>query len=62
VLIRLSAAGRRRFADALPTALEYYRRVLRGVPAAEFKTLMRLLRRIKVNVRMMSDAATLDSE
>jgi DNA-binding MarR family transcriptional regulator len=62
VLIRLSTAGERRFASALPTALEYYRRVLRGVSNAEFKTLMRLLRRIKINVRMMSDVATLEAD
>jgi len=62
VLIRLSAAGERRFASALPTALAYYRRVLRGVSNAEFKTLMRLLRRIKANVRMMSDLATLEAD
>jgi DNA-binding MarR family transcriptional regulator len=62
ILIRLSAAGERGFASALPTALAYYRRVLRGVSNAEFKTLMRLLRRIKANVRMMSDLATLEAD
>jgi DNA-binding MarR family transcriptional regulator len=62
VLIRLSAAGERRFASALPSALAYYQRVLRGVSDAEFKTLMRLLRRIKANVRMMSDLATLEAD
>jgi DNA-binding MarR family transcriptional regulator len=62
VLIRLSAAGKRRFEAALPTALEHYRRLLRGISDGDFRALMRLLRRVKANARMMSDIATLEAE
>jgi MarR family transcriptional regulator, organic hydroperoxide resistance regulator len=62
VLIRLSAAGKRRFEAALPIALEHYRRLLRGISDGDFRALMRLLRRVKANARMMSDIATLEAE
>jgi len=60
VLIRLSAAGRRRFEAAQPIVLEHYRRLLHGISGSEFRTLMRLLRQIKANTRIMSDLATLE--
>jgi MarR family transcriptional regulator, organic hydroperoxide resistance regulator len=62
VLIRLSAAGKRRFEVALPVMLEHYRRLLRGVSNDDFRTLMRLLRRMKANARMMSDVGSLEAE
>jgi DNA-binding MarR family transcriptional regulator len=62
VLIRLSAAGKRRFEAALPVMLEHYRRLLRGISDDEFRTLMRLLRRMKANARMMSDVGSLEAE
>jgi MarR family transcriptional regulator, organic hydroperoxide resistance regulator len=62
VLIRLSAAGRRRFEAAEPIVLGHYRRLLHGISEREFRTLMRLLRRLKANTRMMSDVATLEIE
>jgi DNA-binding MarR family transcriptional regulator len=55
VVIRISEAGRRRFAEALPTMRNHIRGLLRGVSESEFETLMRLLRRLKANTRMMSD-------
>lgn len=60
VLIRLSATGKKLFASALPSVLEHYRHLLHGLSDSDFKTLMRLLRRIKANVRMMSDVTSLD--
>jgi DNA-binding MarR family transcriptional regulator len=62
VLIRLSAAGKRRFEAALQVMLEHYRRLLRGISDDEFRTLMRLLRRMKANARMMSDVGSLEAE
>jgi MarR family transcriptional regulator, organic hydroperoxide resistance regulator len=62
VLIRLSAAGKRRFEAALPVMLEHYRRLLRGISDDDFRTLMRLLRRMKANARMMSDVGSLEAE
>ncbi len=62
VLIRLSPAGRKRFEASLPAARRHYRNLLHGFSAEEFATLMRLLRRLKANTRMMSDAATLESD
>lgn len=62
VLIRLSPAGRRRFEAAQPIVLAHYRRLLHGISAREFGTLMRLLRRLKANTRMMSDVANLEIE
>lgn len=58
--IRLSAHGRRIFEATLPLAQRHYRNVLNGVSAQEFETLMRVLRRIKANTRMMADVADLD--
>jgi DNA-binding MarR family transcriptional regulator len=60
--IRLSAAGRRTFEASLPLAQHHYRNVLKGVSPEEFETLMRVLRRIKANTRMMSDVADLEIE
>lgn len=62
VLIRLSAVGKKRFATALSSVLEHYRHLLHGLSESDFKTLMRLLRRIKANVRMMSDVASLEAD
>lgn len=59
VLIRLSAAGRKRFEASLPAARRHYRNLLHGFSEQDFATLMRLLRRLKANTRMMSDVATL---
>jgi DNA-binding MarR family transcriptional regulator len=60
--IRLSAHGREIFEATLPLAQRHYRNVLKGVNAEEFETLMRVLRRIKANTRMMADVADLESE
>jgi MarR family transcriptional regulator, organic hydroperoxide resistance regulator len=62
VLIRLSATGKKLFANTLPSVLEHYRHLLHGLSDVDFKTLMRLLRRIKANVRMMSDVASLAAD
>jgi MarR family transcriptional regulator, organic hydroperoxide resistance regulator len=62
VLIRLSAAGKKRFEAALPFVREHYRHLLRGFDDQEFATLMRFLRRLKANARMMADATTLETE
>ena len=60
--IKLSAAGRKKFEASLPLAQRHYRNVLKGVSPEEFETLMRVLRRIKSNARMMSDVADLEIE
>jgi DNA-binding MarR family transcriptional regulator len=60
--IRLSAHGREIFEATLPLAQRHYRNVLKGVNAQEFETLMRVLRRIKANTRMMADVADLETE
>jgi len=62
VLIRLSAAGRRRFEAAQPIVLNHYRRLLHGISEPEYRALMSLLRRLKANTRMMSDVAILDTD
>lgn len=62
LMIRLSAQGRKVFAETLPVARHHYRGVLKGVSADEFETLMRVLRRIKTNTRMMADVADLDRD
>ena len=59
--VKLSSHGRRIFEATLPLAQRHYRNVLNGVSAQEFETLMRVLRRIKANTRMMADVADLDS-
>ena len=59
--IKLSPHGRKIFEATLPLAQRHYRNVLNGVSAQEFETLMRVLRRIKANTRMMADVADLDS-
>jgi DNA-binding MarR family transcriptional regulator len=59
--IRLSPHGRKIFEATLPLAQRHYRNVLNGVSAQEFETLMRVLRRIKANTRMMADVADLDT-
>ncbi len=60
--IKLSAKGREKFEASLPLAQLHYRNVLKGVSPEEFETLMRVLRRIKANTRMMSDVADLETE
>lgn len=60
--IRLSEHGRKAFEATLPLAQRHYRNVLKGVDAQEFETLMRVLRRIKANTRMMADVADLEAE
>jgi DNA-binding MarR family transcriptional regulator len=62
VLISLTTAGRRRFANALALVEAHYRRLLHGIAPHEFETLIGLLRRIKTNALMMSDAADLEQE
>lgn len=59
--VKLSSHGRKTFEATLPLAQRHYRNVLNGVSAQEFETLMRVLRRIKANTRMMADVADLDS-
>jgi DNA-binding MarR family transcriptional regulator len=62
VVIRISEAGRRRFAEALPSYRDHTRRLLRGLSESEFTTLMRLLRRLKANTRMMSDVTGTETD
>lgn len=62
VVIRIAEAGRRRFAEALPAYRDHVRRLLRGVSDPEFATLMRLLRRLKANTRMMSDVTGTETD
>src|SRR5262245_23952075 len=62
VVIRISEAGRRRFAEALPSYRDHTRRLLRGVSETGLETLMRLLRRLKANTRMMSDVSGLETD
>jgi DNA-binding MarR family transcriptional regulator len=60
LIVRLSAKGRKTFEAGLAIAQRHYRDVFRGVTPKEFDTLMRVLRRVKANTRMMADAADLD--
>ncbi|ARP98860.1 MarR family winged helix-turn-helix transcriptional regulator [Pseudorhodoplanes sinuspersici] len=60
--IKLSAKGRKTFEASLPLVQRHYRNVLKGVSPEEFETLMRVLRRIKANTRMMSDITDLETE
>jgi DNA-binding MarR family transcriptional regulator len=62
VVISLTAAGRKRFEAGIPLVLDHYRKLLHGISDEDFATLMRLLRRIKANARMMSDLSTLEAE
>lgn len=62
LVVKLSAAGRRKFETSLPLIRRHYRNVLNGVSPEEFETLMRVLRRIKANTRMMADVADLETE
>jgi DNA-binding MarR family transcriptional regulator len=62
VLIRLSPAGRKRRAAALPLVVKHYRRLMHGISGAEYRTLMPLLRRLKSNAMMMSDVSLLEGE
>ena len=62
LLVSLSAKGRRTFEAALAVARCHYRDVFKGVTPDEFETLMRVLRRIKANTRMMADIADLDGD
>jgi DNA-binding MarR family transcriptional regulator len=61
VAIRLSPAGRKLFEQALPLVQAHYERLLTGVSNEEFETLMRVLRRIKANSRLMADIADIDA-
>lgn len=56
VLIRLTAAGKRKFETALPVMHEHYRRLLHGFDDEDFASLMRQLRRLKANALMMAEA------
>ena len=60
--IKLSAMGRKKFEASRPLVLRHYRNVLKGVSPEEFETLMRVLRRIKANTRMMSDVADIETD
>lgn len=57
LVIRRTAAGKRRFQTGLPAVHKHYRKLLHGMSDQEFGTLMRLLRRMKANTHMMSDVA-----
>ena len=60
--VRLTAKGGAVFEETRTVMQAHYRSVLKGVEPAEFETLMRVLRRVKANVRMMADLADLDGE
>lgn len=60
--VRLTAKGRAVFEKTRTVMQDHYRNVLKGVEPEEFETLMRVLRRVKANVRMMADVADLDSD
>ena len=62
VLIRLSAAGRKKRAAALPLVVKHYRRLMHGISGEEYRALMGLLRRFKANAMMMSDVSLLEAE
>lgn len=62
VVIRLTAAGRKRFDAGKPLVLTHYKKLLHGVSDDDFATLMRLLRRIKTNARMMADLSAPEAE
>jgi DNA-binding MarR family transcriptional regulator len=62
LLIRRTPLGEKRFDAAFTIVREHYRRLLRGVSNKEFDVLMRLLRRIKANARMMSDVSLLEDD
>jgi DNA-binding MarR family transcriptional regulator len=62
LLVSLSAKGRRTFEAARAVAQRHYREVFKGVTPEEFELLMRILRRIKANTRMMADVADLDGD
>ena len=62
LVVRLLAQGRKVFAATLPVAQRHYRGVLNGVSPEEFETLMRVLRRIKANTRMMADVADIERD
>ncbi len=61
VAIRLSPLGRNLFQRALPLVQAHYRRLLTGVSTEEFDTLMRVLRRIKANSRLMAEIGDIDA-
>ena len=63
VLIRLTSVGRNRFAAALAARRSAtIAASCAGLTSQDFKTLMRLLRRIKANALMMADASDLEPE
>jgi DNA-binding MarR family transcriptional regulator len=55
--IRRTARGRKRFEAAYAIVRKHYRYLLRGMSGQDYETLMRLLRRLKANARMMSDVS-----
>jgi DNA-binding MarR family transcriptional regulator len=60
--IRRTARGRKKFDAAHAILRKHYRYLLSGISEQEFETLMRLLRRLKANARMMSDTSTLGDD
>jgi len=62
VSIRLSPAGRKLFEKGLPFVLHHYERLLKGIPGEDLEILMRVLRRIKVNARMMADVSDIEPQ
>lgn len=62
MVILLSAKGRKLFECTRPVIQKHYRNVLKGIAPDEFEILMRLLRRIKANTRMMAELTDLESE
>lgn len=60
--IKLSSAGRKLFEKGLPLVLSHYARLLKGVQAGDLETLMRVLRRIKANARMMADVSDIEPQ
>ena len=62
LLIQRTPLGEKRFDAALTIVHEHYRRLLHGVSNKEFAVLMRLLRRIKANARMMSDVSLMEDD
>lgn len=62
VVISLTAAGRKRFEAGMPLVLAHYHKLLHGVSDDDFTTLMRVLRRVKANARMMSDLNAPEAE
>jgi MarR family transcriptional regulator, organic hydroperoxide resistance regulator len=62
VSIRLSSAGKKLFEKARPLVLHHYDRLLKGIQGQDLDVLMRVLRRIKANARMMADVADVEPQ